>query len=71
MPIIPKSEFKQPSAWRSGRWKMRRSVSAVSIARSEYLNCPPRVPTRPGAQAAMASGATHRVTSPRPTRARS
>ena len=38
MPIIPKSEFKKPSAWRSGRWKMRRSVSAVSIARSEYLN---------------------------------
>ena len=30
-----------------------------------------RVPTRPGAQASLASGANHRVTSPRPTRARS
>ena len=31
-----------PSVWRRGRVKMSRIVSAVSIARSEYLNCPPR-----------------------------
>jgi hypothetical protein len=43
----------------------------VSMATSEYFHCPPRVPTPAGFQVAIAAGDTHRVTSPRPTRARS
>ena len=35
------------------------------------LLLPPRVPTLLGSHVAIASGDTHRVTSPRPTRARS
>ena len=50
---------------------MRRSVSAVSIARSEYYSCPPRLPTPAAAHVVIASGASHRVTSPRWTSARS
>ena len=51
--------------------KMSRIGSAVSIARSEYLNCPPRRPTPAGSQAAMAAAENQTVTSPRRTRARS
>ena len=47
---------------------MSRIVSAVSIARSEYLNCPPRRPTPAGSQAAMAAAENQTVTSPRRTR---
>ena len=50
---------------------MRRSVSAVSMARSEYCSCPLRLPTPGASHVAIASGASHRVTSPRRTRARS
>ena len=50
---------------------MRRSVSAVSIARSEYCSCPPRLPPPAAAHVVIASGASHRVTSPRWTSARS
>ena len=34
---------------------------AVSMARSEYRRCPPRMPRRPGSQPAMASGVSHSV----------
>ena len=50
---------------------MSRSVSAVSMARSEYCSCPPRVPTPTASQVAIASGANHTVISPRWTSARS
>ena len=50
---------------------MSRSVSAVSMARSDYCRCPPRLPTPTTSQVASASGATHTVISPRWTRARS
>ena len=50
---------------------MSRSVSAVSMARSEYCRCPPRLPTPTASQAAIASGANHTVISPRWTSARS
>ena len=66
-----KSPRKKPSACRSGRWKINRSVKAVSIATSEYRRCPPRVPPRRGSQPTMASGANQRVTSPRRRSARS
>ncbi len=71
MAIIPKSEFRKPSVWRSGRLKMSRRVSAVSMARLEYFNCPPRLPTPAGSHVAMASGESQIVTSPRRTSARS
>jgi len=71
MLIIAKSEVRNPSAWRSGRWKMSRSIRAVSMATSEYFRCPPRVPLWPGSQAVIASGDNHNVTSPRRTKARS
>ena len=50
---------------------MSRSVSAVSMATSEYCSCPPRVPTPTASHVAIASGVNHRVTSPRWTSARS
>ena len=50
---------------------MSRSGSAVSMARSEYGSCPPRVPTPTASQVAIASGANHTVISPRWTSARS
>ena len=50
---------------------MSRSVSAVSMARSEYCSCPPRLPTPTASQVAIASGANHTVISPRWTSARS
>ena len=50
---------------------MSRSVRAVSMARSEYCSCPPRLPTPTASQAAIASGANHTVISPRWTSARS
>ena len=50
---------------------MRRSVSAVAIARSESCSGPPRWPTPAAAHGVIASGASHRVTSPRWTSARS
>ena len=50
---------------------MSRSVSAVSMARSEYGRCPPRWPTPTASQVAIASGANHTVISPRWTSARS
>ena len=50
---------------------MSRSVSAVSMARSEYCRCPPRLPTPTASQVAIASGANHTVISPRWTSARS
>ena len=50
---------------------MSRSVSAVSMARSEDGRCPPRVPPPTASQVAIAAGATHTVISPRWTSARS
>ena len=50
---------------------MSRSVSAVSMARSESCRCPPRLPTPTASQVAIASGANHTVLSPRWTSARS
>ena len=50
---------------------MSRSVSAVSMATSEYCSCPPRLPTPTASHVAIASGVNHRVTSPRWTSARS
>jgi adenosylmethionine-8-amino-7-oxononanoate aminotransferase len=41
------------------------------MARSEYRRCPPRLPLRPGVQAAIASGANHNMMSPRWSNARS
>ena len=70
-PSIPKIDVKKPSVCRRGRWKMSRSVSAVSMARSEYCSCPPRLPTPTASQVAIASGANHTVISPRWTSARS
>ena len=35
--MIPKIDVRNPSVCRSGRWKRRRSVNAVSMARWEYL----------------------------------
>jgi hypothetical protein len=69
--MIPKIDVRNPSVCRSGRWKRRRRVNAVSMARWEYFGCQPRVPMRAGSQVAMASGDNHRVTSPRRTSARS
>ena len=69
--MIPKIDVRNPSVCRSGRWKRRRSVNAVSMARLEYFRCPQRVPSRAGSQVAMAFGDNHRVTSPRRTRDRS
>ena len=43
---------------------------AVSMAKSEYRRCPPRLPLRLAVQAATASEDNHTVTSPRRTRAR-
>ncbi|MFT5151058.1 MAG: hypothetical protein ACI841_001044 [Planctomycetota bacterium] len=40
---MPNSERKKPSAWHSGNRNTRRSVRAVSIARSEYLRGAPRL----------------------------
>ena len=40
-----------------------RRVRAVSMARSEYPRCPPRLPLRPGVQAAIASEDNPSVTS--------
>ena len=51
--------------------RIRRSVSAVSMATSEYCSCPPRLPTPTASHVAIASGVNHRVTSPRWTSARS
>jgi hypothetical protein len=62
---------RKPSAWRSGSWKIRRSVSAVSMATSENRSCAPRHPVGQAVQAAMASGENQSVTSPRRTRLRS
>ena len=73
-PSTPRSSFwtvRVHSVCRRGRWKMSRSVSAVSMARSEYCRCPPRVPTPTASQVAIASGANHTVISPRWTSARS
>ena len=50
---------------------MSRSVSSVSMARSEYCRGPPRVPMPTASQVAIASGANHTVISPRWTSARS
>jgi len=69
--MIPKIDARNPSVCRRGRWKRRRSVNEVSIARLEYFGCPPRVPTCAGFQVAMASRDNHKVTSPRWTSARS
>ena len=63
--ISLKIEFRKPSVWRSGRWKTRRRVSAVSIATFEHLSWPPRLPFGSGLHAAMASGDSQTVTSPR------
>jgi hypothetical protein len=46
-PSIQKIDVRNPSVWRSGRWKRSRSASAVSMARSEYRSCPPRVRCQP------------------------
>ena len=40
---------------RRGRWKMSRSGSAVSMARSAYCRDPPRVPTPTASQVAIAA----------------
>ena len=40
-PIKRSSEFRNPSAWRSGRPRTTRSVNAVRIARFEYRCWPP------------------------------
>jgi len=53
------------------RLKTRRKVSAVSIAVSEYLFCPPRFRESRGFHASIASCEIHIVMSPRWTSARS
>ena len=64
-------DVRKPSVCRRGRGTMSRSVSAVSMARSEDGRCPPRVPPPTASQVAIAAGATHTVISPRWTSARS
>ena len=49
----PEDRRQEASVCRRGRWKMSRSVSAVSMARSEYCRCPPRVPTPTASQVAI------------------
>ena len=61
--MIPKIDVRNPSVCRSGRWKRRRSVNAVSMARWEYFGCPPRVPLRAGSQVVMAPGTPGHVAS--------
>ncbi len=67
----PRSDRRNPSVCRSGRWKTRRSVSAASMAVSENLRCPPRAPDGFGRQASMAADEIQIVRSPRSTRPRS
>ena len=69
--IKPKIDRKKPSVWRNGRRKTSRSVSAVSIARSEYFLGPPGRPDGAGLHAAIASSESQSVTSPRWTSASS
>ena len=55
-----------PSVWRSARRNtVRRSVSAVRIARGEYQGCPPRVVRGSARQAAIASSVNQTVKLPR------
>ena len=69
--IRPKIDRKKPSVWRNGKRKTSRSVSAVSIARSEYFLGPPGRPDGAGLHASIASSESQSVTSPRWTSASS
>ena len=53
--MISKIDRRKLSACRSGKLKTTRSVSAVSIATSEYLLCPPRFREGRGFQHLIAS----------------
>ena len=64
-PIIERSEWTKPSAWRSGRWKTSRRVRTVSMARSENFWGRPRLPLCLGAHSRMASSENQMVMSPR------
>ena len=68
-PINDKTDRKKPSAWRKGNRKTRRSVNAVSIAQSENVFGAPGRPDGDGRHASVASAESHRVTSPRWTKA--
>ncbi len=61
--MILNTEARKPFAKRSGRWKTRRRVSAVSIATCEYSSWPSRWPEGFGFHPEMASGDIHTVTS--------
>ncbi|MFT7670993.1 MAG: hypothetical protein ACI8X5_003708 [Planctomycetota bacterium] len=63
------SYSRKPSVCRSGKLKSNRIVSAVSMARSEYLRGAPRCPVDFAFHALIALGVIHRVMSPRWTKA--
>ena len=68
-PSNDKTDRKKPSAWRKGNRKTRRSVNAVSIAQFENVFGAPGRPDGDGRHASVASAESHRVTSPRWTKA--
>jgi hypothetical protein len=59
----------KPSVCRSGTWKTVRKVNAVTIAKSEYLRCPPGRPLGDAFHANIDSSPNQTVMSPRPLRA--
>jgi hypothetical protein len=68
-PSKPIREATKPSVWRRGRWKTVRKVNAVTIARSEYLRCPPGRPLGDAFHAKIDSSPNQTVMSPRSLRA--
>ena len=68
-PIKPIREATKPSVCLNGRWKTVLKVSAVTIAKSEYLRCPPGRPLGGAFQAQIDSSSNQTVMSPRSLRA--
>ena len=66
----PEQRVQEPFGLAQREMVEERRVMAVSMARSEYRRCPPRLPLRLAVQAAIASEDNHTVTSPRRTRTR-
>ncbi len=66
-PIGSKMDRRNPSVWRSGRCRNNRSVSAVSIATSEYWRCPPRRRVGLAFHVVVALGGKQSVMLPRST----
>jgi hypothetical protein len=65
MSRIQKIGVKKLSVWWRGRCKMRRNVSVVSMAASEYCSCSLHSPTLVVAHVAFVFEVSHMVTLPR------